>query len=122
MTDTEDRLLDMVDDELKARHPVFSQEWALDRAALAFRVQSPVEPCEKCGHRVYLILPHGSDQPRWARIGEPQGLDTLFPSVRQVRHECGDGESWSVEAALFVETAMAEWGLTPGARAGGGAR
>jgi hypothetical protein len=113
MTDTERRLTDMLASELERQHPTFSEDWTLDVDHLKFRMQSPVEPCEKCGHRVYLILPNGSDQPRWVRLGDVQGEDTLFPSVRQVRHECGDGESWSVEAALFVESAMASWGLTP---------
>jgi hypothetical protein len=31
--------------------------------------------------------------------------------MTQKRHTCGNGESWSVEAALFVESALKEWGL-----------
>lgn len=109
MTDTDGRLLNLLDDELQLAHP----EYEIDPDRLTFRVLSPVEPCDRCGRRVYLILPEGQDTPRWVQLGEPKDVDTLFPAVTQVRHECGDGESWSVEAALFVETALATWFPTP---------
>lgn len=106
-TNADDRLVDLVDEEIQLKHPAYE----IDREACAdkFRVQSPVEPCDRCGRRVYLILPTGSDRPRWVQVGELVDADTLFPRVTQIRHECGDGESWSVEAALFVESAMASW-------------
>jgi hypothetical protein len=111
MTDTNDRLNGMLADEVERAHPVLAEDWVLDVDNLKFRMTSPVEPCGECGHRVYLILADGADQPHWVRIGDVQNGNSLFPSVQQVRHECGDGDSWSVEAALFVETAMASWAV-----------
>jgi hypothetical protein len=113
MTDTEDRLIREFDQHITDTHP----GWGLDETGFNHRLQSPVEPCDRCGHRVFLLLPAGRSKPVWLQLGDVEGADTLFPQVQTRRHHCGDGESWSVEAALFVESAMAEWGM----RAGGGA-
>jgi hypothetical protein len=117
MTDTDKRLFDELDQHVSDTHPV----WRLLGETFDHRVQSPVEPCSVCGKKVFLLLAKGTDQPVWLQIAEVVGVGTLFPGIQTRRHECGDGESWSVEAALFVESAMAEWGLTPGVRVGGGA-
>lgn len=111
MKSSDDRLLELLDEHLGEVHPEFAKTWRLEPPR-GFRLQSPVEPCNVCGQRVYLILRDGCERPYWVRLGRIKSEDTLFPSVAQVRHECGGGESWSVEAALFVDAAMAEWGAS----------
>lgn len=108
--DTEDRLLREFDEHITDTCPGFG----LLAETFNHRLQSPVEPCERCGCRVFLLLPAGRSKPVWLQLGDLIGVDTLFPKVKTRRHHCGDGDSWSVEAALFVETAMASWGVTPG--------
>jgi hypothetical protein len=114
MTDSDARLVELLDELVREIHPEFARNWTVDPAGFKFRLDSPPEPCAQCGQRVYLILPHGSDRPRWVRIGGIRNPDSLFPTIRQIRHECGEGDSWSVEAALFVESAMAAWGVGGG--------
>lgn len=115
-TSSDERLVREVDAELARAHPNLAGVGTgleLDRRADSrvgnCRVASPVEPCPTCGYRVYLILVDGDTRPRWMRLGEVLALDTLFPTVQQILHECGLGDAWSVEAALFAEQTMAEW-------------
>lgn len=110
MSSSDERWMVQLADEVARVHPEFAKQWELDPNPVGFRIASPVEPCEKCGHRVYLILVDGETQPRWERIGPVHDADTLFPTVGQIRHECGDGDAWSVEAALFAEETMTAWG------------
>jgi hypothetical protein len=56
----------------------------------------------------------GRTRPVWLMWGQLKDLDTLFPKCSTKRHACGEGESWSVEAALFVETALQEWAVSCG--------
>jgi hypothetical protein len=103
------RLYDLLDE-----HCVDKTGWGLSPeiwAQKGYRVASPVEPCERCGQKVFLFLVPGWDQPRWLTLGEIKGKDTLYPYSTTRSHRCGDGDSWSVEAAVFVETAMREWAL-----------
>lgn len=116
MLSSDERLVRAVDRELARTHPDLASvgtglqlDWRADSRVGNCRVASPVEPCPTCGFRVYLILVDGDTRPRWVRLGEVAALDTLFPTVQQVRHECGDGDAWSVEAALFAAETMAEW-------------
>lgn len=108
MSATEDRLFAQLD-----RHvaDTFGDEWELPRSTFDHRMMSPVEPCNLCGKTVFLLLPKGRSTPVWLQLGEFTGADTLFPGCTTKRHQCGDGDSWSVEAALFVESALAEWGV-----------
>lgn len=108
MASSDDRLVRLLEAEVARVHPDLAVGWRLDLAWWGFRIASPVEPCEQCGHRVYLILVGG--EPRWMRIGAARA-GFVFPQVEQVRHECGDGDAWSVEAALFAEQTLAEWGV-----------
>lgn len=112
MTDTEDRLIREFDQHITETH----RGYELSKENFAHRVESPVEPCDQCGKKVFLMLAKGQPQPVWLELGELIRADTLFPATTTRRHQCGDGDSWSIEAALFVESAMAEWGM----RAGGG--
>ena len=97
----------LLQDELRRVHPDLAEQWQLDPAWWGFRIASPVEPCEQCGHRVYLIqLADG--ELRWMRMGVAVA-GFLFPKIEQIRHECGDGDAWSVEAALFADRMLAEW-------------
>lgn len=105
---TDDRLLAQLDDHVQA---TTGDVWKLTRETFDHRVASPVEPCHLCGRKVFLLLPKGETKPVWLQLGDVVGQDTLFPTVQTRRHKCGDGESWSVEAALFLETALAEWAL-----------
>lgn len=105
MTDTENRLMSQLDEHLTQTHA----GWRLDATSFDHQIQSPVEPCNLCGRKVFLLLAKGYDKPVWLQLGDLTDLDTLFPGVKTRRHCCGDGESWSVEAALFVESAMAMW-------------
>jgi hypothetical protein len=110
VTDTDARLLDLLDQHCTDTEP----DYELNREAFAqkgHRIQSPIEPCERCGKRVYLLLPGGWTKPVWVQLGQLKDADTLFPVMSQKRHTCGNGGSWSVEAALFVESALKEWGL-----------
>jgi len=114
VTDTDQRLTDMLD-----KHVVDSTSggWKIDPVCWAhggYKVASPVEPCDQCGQKVFLFLDPKWDRPRWQQLGELKDGDTLFPKIGTRRHKCGDGDSWSVEAALFVADAMREWGLTEG--------
>lgn len=112
MTNHEERLLDTVDGALLGKH---GQKWELIRTEWSdggHRIMSPAEPCDNCGQQVFLVLPKGVAKPVWLVLGELKRTDTLFPQVGTKRHKCGDGESWSVEAALFVETALREWAVT----------
>lgn len=102
---TEDRLFDQLDQHLKETH----DGWELDRETFDHQIMSPVEPCNLCGRKVFLILGKGQIKPVWLQFGNLVGQDTLFPYTKTKRHTCGDGESWSVEAALFVESALKEW-------------
>jgi len=108
MTDTETRLVELLDEHLNEVHPA----WRLEDLR-GHRIESPVEPCNVCGHRVFLMLPAGCDRPVWLQFGDVVDTDTLFPACKTKRHTCGDGDSWSVEAALFAETAMSTWNTTP---------
>lgn len=107
---TEDRLLDQLD-----QHLIDSTggAWEITRGTFDHQVLSPVEPCNLCGQKVFLLLPHGRSKPVWLQFAGPKGMDTLFPVMRTKRHTCGDGDSWSGEAALFVDSALAEWGIQP---------
>ncbi|MFI6302148.1 hypothetical protein ACIBCH_09775 [Amycolatopsis thailandensis] len=110
MTDSDARLLDMFEQHCIDTEPDYRlTREAFERAG--HRIASPVEPCSQCGQRVYLFLAAGWKQPKWLQLGQIEGKDTLFPKMTQKRHTCGDGDSWSVEAVLFVESAMREWGL-----------
>jgi hypothetical protein len=106
---TEDRLLDQLAAHATDVHP----EYELVREMFEHRMMSPVEPCHLCGRKVFLLLPQGRTKPTWLQLGDIKGGDTLFPKCKTKRHQCGDGESWSVEAALFVESALVEWGVKP---------
>lgn len=111
MTSSDARLLRQLEDEMARVHPELVKNWEIDSDALTCcRIASPVEPCEQCGRRVYLILVGG--EPRWVRLGAVIDNDSLFPRVEQVLHECGDGGAWSVEAALFTAETLVEWGFT----------
>lgn len=111
MASSEDLFAAQIQAELARVHPDLARDWEFDPRSSSFRVASPVEPCGQCGHRVYLILVDGETEPRWERIGPVRDADTLFPQVMQIRHECGDGDAWSVEAALFAEQTLVEWGI-----------
>jgi hypothetical protein len=104
MTDTNDRLIEQFDQHITHTHPGFGLS-----ELRGHRIQSPVEPCNVCGQKVFLMLPAGQLKPVWLQLGDLIEVDTLFPKTRTRLHHCGDGESWSVEAALFVESCMAEW-------------
>lgn len=108
-SNSDERMVRLLEAELRRVAPVAAR-WEIDREALVgWRIASPVDPCERCRYRVYLILVDGD--PRWVRIGAVRaGVDPQHPVVEQRLHECGDGDSWSVEAALFAEDTMAEWG------------
>lgn len=110
---SEDRFYEQLDAHFRETHPEYADQWQLDRAQFAdHRLSSPVEPCDVCGKKVYLMQPKGWRRPVWCQFGEFVDADTLFPQMTQKRHQCGDGDSWSVEAALFVESALAEWGVS----------
>lgn len=111
MESSDARLLRLLDEHVGDVHP----GWQISGEPTRFRVQSPVEPCELCGQRVYLILVNGQEHPTWVTLGAIKGEDTLFPCCSQRLHKCGDGESWSVEAAVFMEAAMADWARVDGA-------
>lgn len=113
MTNSDERLLNLLDDSVFERYP----EWKLERSYFetdGHRVMAPPEPCDQCGKTVFLLLPKGFTKPVWLTWGDLKGTDTLFPQCSTKRHKCGDGESWSVEAVLFVESAMREWALVGG--------
>jgi hypothetical protein len=112
--DTDGRLLDLLDDSLITKT---NKKWELVRAYFGpdgHRIMSPTEPCDRCGKAVFLLLAKGMTKPVWLTFGELQHVDTLFPQIKTKRHECGDGESWSVEAALFVNAALREWAVSYG--------
>lgn len=105
---SDDRLLDLFDDHVGEKYP----EWTVTRSQFGtdgHRMLSPTEPCDRCGKKVFLMLPKRWQNPVWLTLGEMEHANTLFPTCRTRRHKCGDGDSWSVEAALFVDAAMREW-------------
>lgn len=114
MSDSDARLFELFDQHCKDSmgHELSPEFWELR----GHRVTSPVEPCDQCGQKVFLFLARGWEQPRWLTLGELRDADTLFPYATTRFHRCGDGASWSVEAALFVEAAMREWATTGAAR------
>jgi hypothetical protein len=107
------RLLDLLDDSIFEKYPA----WKLERGYFeqdGHRLMSPPEPCNQCGKTVFLLLAKGRSTPVWLMWGQLKHTDTLFPQCSTKRHTCGAGESWSVEAALFVEAAMREWAMACG--------
>jgi hypothetical protein len=109
VTNSDERLIELLNESLISKT---NKQWELipgNFDAGQHRVMSPTEPCDRCGKAVFLMLPKGCDRPVWLTWGELQHLDTLFPQITTKRHSCGDGESWSVEAALFADAAMLEW-------------
>lgn len=108
MTTTDARLYKLLDQHIintTGGYEISPEAWA----HAGHRISSPVEPCDRCEGRVFLLLAAGWSKPAWFQLGSLEGTDTLFPQIRTKRHMCGDGDSWSVEAALFVESAMLEW-------------
>lgn len=101
MAATEDRLFQLLDQEVERKHA----GWGLADTRGA-QILTPVEPCNQCGVPVYLIRWQGRDT--WREMGEIKDEDTLFPSCTQRLHRCQDGDLVDAEAAILVDSTSIE--------------
>lgn len=98
MAATEDRLFQLLDQEVERKHT----GWALHTTNGA-EILSPVEPCHGCDTPVFLVNYRGNRM--WLELGDVEDTDTLFPQCRTKRHHCQDGDLVGVEAALILADA-----------------